>query len=596
MQTAWPQIELSQPLWLAALLVLPIVYLASWRGLTGFSRRRLGLCLVLRSLAIAAVAIALAAPEVVGVATTEETAPTVDTARDAAAPVAAIPPAPPRPKVKPRPRVLVVENRPSSGEYLAKALRAGRLAVETRNPQGLPEGIDGLKPFDAVVLVNVPAASLSPRQMEVLKDYVGQGGGLVATGGDQAFTPGGYRDTALEAVLPVRSESLRKPTRPSLAMVFVVDRSLSMEEGGAIELAREAMRRAVELLQPEDQLGVLAFDEHSRWVSPIDRVGDRAKVLERIATITAEGRTDMAPALEKALLALHEAFAGQKHILVLTDGISHPADFEALADRIARAGITISTVALGAEASRPLLEDMARIGKGRFYLCANAEAVPRVFAMETASASKLGIREEPFFPRRAGASKGKEPPSSSRPRSFVLDGIDLGQAPSLLGYTETVPKAGAEVVLTSGSGDPLLAWIRHGEGVSVAFTSDAEGRWSAAWLAWPDFGRFWTQVVRGTLRPEPSSSSGLEQGKGARAGSEPAASPRAYPDELRVRPTDHRRLRTIAAATGGTYQPAPESVWDLSSPGTLPPFPIHGYLLAAAAVLWILDVTARRIP
>jgi Mg-chelatase subunit ChlD len=487
--------------------------------------------------------------------------------------------------VRPQPGLLLAENRPASGEHLAKAFRADRLAVEIRKPQETPASPEGLQPFDAVVLVNVPAASLSQRQMDALKDYVHRGGGLVAIGGDQAFTPGGYRKTALEEILPLRSEPLRKAPRPSLAMVLVVDRSLSMEEGAAIELAREAMRRVVQLLRPEDQLGVLAFDEQSRWVTPIEPVGDRTKVLERIASITAGGRTDMAPALEKAFLALHEAFAGQKHIVMLTDGISHPADFVALADRIARTGITLSTVALGKEASRPLLEDMARIGKGRFYACASAEAVPNVFAIETASASKLGICEEPFFPRRKKGQNSFSPPvAKSVPEPFAFDGIDLGGAPSLLGYVETQPKPGAHVVLTSGTGEPLLAWLRFGEGMSVAFTSDAEGRWGAAWLAWPEFGRFWTRVVRAALRRDEGSR-------------EPSSTKtESYANELRIRPINCDLLREIAAATGGVYQPTPESVWTVSSPGTLPPLPIHHWLLAAAAVLFVLDATARRLP
>ncbi len=534
--------------------------------------------------------------------------------------------------VRPRPRAMLVENRPSSGEHLAKALRGGGLAVEVYQAPDVPDSLDGLKPFEAVVLVNVPAAGLLPRQMEILKDYVREGGALVAIGGDQAFTPGGYRKTALEDVLPVESEPSRKAARPGLAMVLVLDRSLSMEEGGAIAMAREAMRRAVQLLEPEDQLGVLAFDEQSRWVSPIERVGDKAKVLSRIASITAGGRTDMAPALQKAYLALREAFAAQKHIIVLTDGISHPADFEALAERIAREGITLSTVALGKEASRPLLEDMARIGKGRFYACDSPQAVPSVLALETASASRLGIREEPFFPQRAlcaslptphtarpGVSEGKGDPRSYDRRGqktcaerdpakmtldpFSLERLDLSSAPSLLGYAETRPKPEAHMVLTSAAGDPLLAWFRYGEGISVAFTSDVESRWAAAWLGWPDFGRFWIQVVRGAMRLEPREERGresfsplvLSQGKNSAAKMTPDPFGRSYPDEFRVRPTDHDLLRRIAATTGGVYQPEPETVWQLSAPGTLPPVPVHYYLLAAAAVLFVLDTAARRL-
>jgi uncharacterized membrane protein len=527
--------------------------------------------------------------------------------------------------IRARPQVMLVENRPASGEHLAKALRAGGLSVESHKVQEVSDLLDSLKRLDAVVLINVPAASLSQRQMEALKQYVCQGGGLVVIGGDQAFTPGGYRRLALEEILPLVSEPTRKTARPSLAMVLVVDRSLSMEEGGAIELAREAMRRTVQLLQPDDQLGVLAFDEQTRWVSPIEPVGDKAKVLARIESITAGGRTDMAPAIAKAYLALHEAFAARKHMIVLTDGISHPADFEALAERVAREGITISTVALGKEASRPLLEDMARLGKGRFYACDAPQAVPSVFALETASASKVGIHEGPFFPQPA-PGEGQHAPGTGLPtpqralgaglptppkdRPKVSEGGgDLrsqgrrGQetctersqetcaersgplAPSLLGYVQTRPKPEARVVLTSVAGDPLLAWCRYGEGTSVAFTSDVESRWAAAWLAWPDFGRFWTNVVRGAMRAEQS---------GPDSPAKVVSAPSSFSEEFRVRPTDHGLLRRIAATTGGVYEPEPESAWQVAAPGTLPPVPVHYYLLAAAAVLFVLDTAARR--
>jgi len=139
-------------------------------------------------------------------------------------------------------------------------------------------------------------------------------------------------------------------------------------------------------------------------------------------------------------------------------------------------------------------------------------------------------------------------------------------------------------VLTSGTGAPLLAWQRFGEGISVAFTSDAEGRWGAAWLTWPDSGRFWTRVVRAALRRD----RGSQEPSSVRTAS--------YANELRIHPTHGDLLRGIAAATGGVYQPAPESVWTLSSPGTLPPLPIHHWLLAAAAVLYVLDAAARRLP
>ena len=482
--------------------------------------------MALRGLVVAAVVLALCKPQLRG-----PLPPTLAAGSDMV--TAAVP-------IKRQPKVMLVEGRPKSGGRRAEALRAGGLEVEACSPEEIPIAAEAIGHFAAIGLVNVSAAAISEKQQDLLRDYLrGLGGGLVVVGGDQAFTPGGYHGTGLETLLPVESVASRRGERPGLAMVLVVDRSLSMEEGGAIELAKEAMRRTIAMLAPEDQLGVLAFDETSRWVSPIEPLGDKSRVLSRIATLTAGGRTDMGPAIEKAYLALDQAFAARKHIIVLTDGISHPADFQALAERIAGSGITISTVALGPEASRPLLEDIARTGHGRFYACDDPRAVPSVLAQEAANAGRLGVHERPFSPQ-----KGRQ--------SEPFEAAAIAGAPPLLGYVETQAKAGAQVALASPDGDPILASWRCGKGMSVAFTSDAEDRWAAAWMKWPGFAPFWTQVFRHALKREEAKA-------------EPKVLPAGPLAEARARPA------------GPTVVP----LWH--------------YFLAAAAVFFVVDVAVRRV-
>jgi len=84
--------------------------------------------------------------------------------------------------------------------------------------------------------------------------------------------------------------------------------------------------------------------------------------------------------------------------------------------------------------------------------------------------------------------------------SDILAGLDLSKMPTLLGYAETTPKPRARVLLNSETDDPLLASWKYGRGTSVAFTSDVQSRWAAAWLAWPEFPRFWEKLARGAMR------------------------------------------------------------------------------------------------
>ncbi len=553
----------------------------------------------------------------------------------------------------PRPRVLLVESEPRLARHLGAALSGEGIDVETRRPDGVPNSLADLHQYELVILSNVPARVLSQAQMELMRAYVGDlGGGLIVVGGDQALTPGGYHQTTLEEILPVWCEFEKREERPSLAMALVIDRSGSMEQGGAIELAKEATRRAVHLLDPRDRVGVIAFQDYAEWVSPLRPCSDKRLVLAGIDTITAGGGTNMYPAIERAYLALRESDAELKHVILLTDGVTHPGDFDRLITEMAESGITVSTVAVGPEAVRPLLAHIAEIGNGHHYYCDTAEDVPEIFALETASASRMGIIEQPF---RARIERSLD----------ALKGVDVDTAPPLLGYVETRPKPASQVIMTSGQGHPVLIWWRYGLGVTVAFTSDVESRWAAAWLRWPGFGRFWAQLVRHAMRKDQAEDFVLwvEDQQGRAAVTLDAVDPQGryvngaqavltiigpdrnrrqravdqvapgryaagfgtpapgtyylelrlehggqlvyvarrglvagYADEYRTRPTDRELLRAVAEATGGSYDPQPAAVVAPSQRTVPRTTLLWPYFLASAAVILVVDVAVRRMP
>jgi hypothetical protein len=359
----------------------------------------------------------------------------------------------------------------------------------------------------------------------------------------------------------------------------------------------------------------------------------------------------MYPAMELAYEILLATPAKLKHVILLTDGVSSPGDFEGMAQQMASAMMTVSTVAVGDGADTELLESIARTGKGRYYFTDDPAQVPQIFARETVTASKSAIDEQPFVPQVVRAT-------------HALKEIDLEAAPFLLGYVMTRPKPTCEVILATEKGDPLLAWWRYGLGMTAAFTSDAKSRWAAEWMTWPGFGKFWTQVVRHTMRK--SDARGLmahtaRKGKKAslqvdavndlgqflndaqveltlidpRLRREKAAvqqvapgryavdfdTPDAgayhlevsltqndqviyrqsrgmmvgYSDELRIRPTNETLLRSIAAASGGTYAPDPDKLFDLPAAQASRPRPLWPALVAAALFLLVLDVALRRI-
>lgn len=521
-----------------------------------------------------------------------------------------------------KPRVLLIESEPKLAQQLVWALQQEEIECDVRPVEGMPESLADLQNYELLILSNVPATSLSQRQMELARTYVQDlGGGFMMLGGDQSFGLGGYYKTVLEEILPVRSDFEKEKEKPSLGMVLVIDKSGSMG-GEKIEMAKEAAKSAAELLGPRDQLGVIAFEGNFYWVSELQSASNKGRIVDDISRIEAGGGTVMYPAMEEAYNALLGATAKLKHVIVLTDGISSPGDFEGIAQSMASSRITCSTVAVGEGCDGKLLEEIARIGQGRYFEAMEASTLPQIFAKETMTASKSAISEQPFVPQVV------------RPTQVLAD-IDFETAPFLLGYVVTRPKATCEFILATESGDPLLAWWRYGLGTTVAFTSDAKSRWGAEWLTWPGFSKFWAQVVRQSMRKndvkgvivdvkqdrrratisldaiDPSGKflnradtevtvidpqlgqyklemkqtspgryvvefdtplSGayhLNMTQKTSGGTILHQQTRGlivgYPDELRLHPTNDEMLRTLASTSGGRFDPIPEEIFRAES-------------------------------
>ena len=552
-----------------------------------------------------------------------------------------------------KPRALLVDSDPQQTLHLQAALQQQGITVVVRPAAGIPTSLSDLQDHDVILLSNVPAAALSQNQMDVMRTFVQDlGGGLIMLGGDHSFGLGGYNETTLEELLPVWSDFEKEKEKPSLAIVLAIDKSGSMA-GVKIELAKDAAKGAVELLGGRDQIGVLAFDGETYWVSPLHRASDVGMVSERISTIQSGGGTNMYPAMVQAYAALVPAEAQLKHVILLTDGISAPGDFGAITAQLAKAQITVSTVAVGDAADRELLQTIAQQGKGRYYFCEDAQSVPEIFAQETIMASKPALHELPFAPQLI------------RPTP-VLSQIDIGSAPFLLGFVVTRPKPTCELILATESGEPLLVWWRYGLGMTVAFTSDAKSRWAAEWLAWPGFSPFWAQVVRHAMRKQEVkgvyvevrqdgemadvrldvvdqfgrfrnqtqtmlSVIGPELGAAEQTLPMPQVAPGkyaasfqtpqrgvyhlrlaqyaggqlvfqqarglvvGYPAELRLRPANHQLLRRIAEVSGGQYNPVPAEVWNRGQRRVLRSQPLWPYLLQLAAMLFCGDVALRRV-
>jgi uncharacterized membrane protein len=403
--------------------------------------------------------------------------------------------------VNPPPRVLIVAAEDESAALLSDALDRQGVRSSRIAPEELPARLSDLAPYDGMVLVDVPAASLTLDQMAGVREFVrSEGRGLVAIGGRNSYTLGAYKDTPLEEVLPVTMEPPPRPQRTDIALLLIVDRSASMTAAIGVskfDMAKEAAILATESLQPTDRIGILSFDTGTLWVVPFQDVGEGASlagIQQQISDLPSGGGTDIELALAEGLPPLAEQPASVRHAVLLTDGRSFSNDFGAyqqLVERARAAEITLSTIAIGEDSDTVLLDQLATWGGGRYYFADQPEDIPRLTLLESEIA-----RADPVV-------EGVLQPDLARPHPILRD-FSPAELPALGGYVATTPRDAAEVVLRSPEGDPLLAVWQYGLGRSVAWTPTAGAPWAAEWTRWPGFERFWAQAVRYTL-PEPDS-------------------------------------------------------------------------------------------
>ncbi len=352
-------------------------------------------------------------------------------------------------------------------------LSASGIDVKYIKDRETPRNLSELVRYSSIVMCDVSLENVETEFLNSLRSYVRDyGGGLVVSGGENSFALGGYYKTPLEEILPVDMEMKVKGEVPSLGLMLVIDKSGSMEGGqygiSKMEIAKEAAIKAVNSLKPKDKIGVIAFDGAAQWVVKLSPTDDKNKIKSAIGTIRAGGGTSILPALDEAYKALKDADTKLKHIILLTDGQAESSGYESLIDGMNEAGITVSTVAVGADSDTRLLEWIANSGKGRYYFADEFSSIPQIFTKETFLASKSYINDRTFTPAITSMHDIISP---------FAEGI-----PSLDGYIGASSKDRATTILTSDVGDPILAEWQYGLGKSVAWTSDLNGGWSSDYL------------------------------------------------------------------------------------------------------------------
>ena len=542
------------------------------------------------------------------------------------------------------PHVLLVEQAPGDAPSLEAALASAGILATTIAPEQLPRTAADLAAYQSVVLVNIPASSLGADGMALLQAATRDlGTGLVVIGGVDSYGPGGYAGTTLQQTLPVQIEIPQNMQKPPVAVMLVLE---TTESGQGDQVVRGAADAVIDSLTSRDYVGV-TNGTGGNVVVPLTQLTDKAKMKATIDQMSLGDPPSYVDDLNAAMQQLDKSRAALKHIILLGDGDAVFGNYQAIVTNIHNHGITVSTVAAGSFGTDPaLMRDIARWGGGRFYQSNSVNDVPQIFLRETNEALKPWIVEGVIAPHLASLLE-------------TLPGVPLAGFPPLTGYVATTPRAAADVILQSPQGDPLLATWQYGLGRVTAWTSDAQGRWTADLLRWSFANRFFGDVVRYTLPQSGDPALQMETqvqgdhthvlvtapnysgatvslsavtpdlsdeqltlattGPGRFEGDLPADQVGSYllhvtqsaggvvrhsntfgvvvpySPEYRDLGTDVNSLRAIAAAGGGTVVTDVSGIYNLPVPAAQAAVAIDELLLVIAILLFPLDVALRRL-
>ena len=178
----------------------------------------------------------------------------------------------------------------------------------------------------------------------------------------------------LAAARPQLGSKLREEKAKGVEMMLVVDVSNSMLaedfEPNRLERTKYAINRLFEGLQQE-RVGLVAFAGEPKVQLPITSDYRMAQAFARrlSTSLVAEQGTDVARALELAMLSYSSQSERSRVMILITDGENHEADAVEQARKAAALGIKIYTIGIGTPEGAPIEID------GEFIKDENGEMV-----------------------------------------------------------------------------------------------------------------------------------------------------------------------------------------------------------------------------
>ncbi|HMB44920.1 MAG TPA: VWA domain-containing protein, partial [Candidatus Methanoperedens sp.] len=377
--------------------------------------------------------------------------------------------------VVPKPKVLAVTSDTGSPLY---TITTGLYDVTTAG--SLPTDFS---PYKAVIIDNKGATELNA---DILRNYVGNGGGLMVVGGDMSYDKGQYNNSPIESMLPIISRA--GEFKGGRNLIILIDSSGSTAFGDAITgetfigLIDANAISIVQNIGPENNVGVVAFGGLAATtdIMAMNSKANRAELEQFIRQIGPKGGdnpTDLDVGLREAEKKLNSV-SGTKAIIVISDGVMPPKGegFEPIKNTVIdlkNKGINISFTQVSTSyETNPIpfssyselakvFDEQARVIDPSHKICNKDKCLESETPSEI-TPTPAPIKEIHEFPL-----------VTIDTNHFITKYINI--TASVTGYNDVTPKLGSDWLLaakTPTGNKPILTTWGFGLGRVATFTTD----------------------------------------------------------------------------------------------------------------------------
>lgn len=160
-------------------------------------------------------------------------------------------------------------------------------------------------------------------------------------------------------------------------VVFVIDVSGSMKQEGRLELLKYALEQLVNMLRPEDKVGLVAYADDA-FVLLNSTSGDNKKdIIDEVKQLKASGYTAGGAGIKLGYKQVkdNEIKDGQNHLIIVTDGAFNrqSGDYKKFIQKnLQKSNTTMSVIGIkSSPKAEENMQEAATLGEGRFILIEN---------------------------------------------------------------------------------------------------------------------------------------------------------------------------------------------------------------------------------